>query len=671
MKRCIAIALTIAVLLTLSVFTGSAVARYKGDLDGDGTVIAGEARKILRMSAKLDPSPAPGTEAFRLADVNGDGQLLANDARTTLRISAKLEPNIPLEESASITVCLGTDPGSLDPVYSVSTDSASVLCHLFSGLTRWSVDADGHPVIVADAAKALPDRAENDDGTVTYTYVLRDGLKWSDGKPVTAGDFVFAWNRAASPYTESEYGYMLDVIDGYGKMNDLLMDGTPANPDAKLNAVAADDKTVKVTLVNDVPYWNELTANPVFFPVREDVAANPEWGYNAETFVCNGRYLLSEWNHDASITVVRNAAHPDAGSVTMEEIRFLMSEDEEYISDKFREDELVFADGVTPEAQMAFPGAFRTIGELGTYYFNWNVNAEILPEGSGLTGAEAEKARAEIRRAISLLIDRSYMLENVAGIGQVPASTFVSTGITDADGTEFYLHAGNNDGFTGYYDVSPEAAADNRDKAIEILKSYYGWDDAAETFTDFPTLKYLYNSSSAHQAIAEYIRDTLAKYDIAVELREEGWNDYRAVLEHGEFTMARNGWIADFNDPITFLDMWLSVSGNNSSGLGTYAHSSVKAYDLDLTPYGIDVNVKNGTWAQTYDVLISVIKRTKDDDTRYKLMHLAEDMLMETGCICPIYYYTDAFLIDPHLKGFYTNPLGYKYFAYTTYEKAE
>ena len=667
MRRCIAIALTVAVLLTLTVFTGSAVALFKGDLDRDGKIIAGEARQILRMSAKLDPVPAPDSQEFRLADLNGDGQILADDARTTLRISAKLEDTVTVE-SVSITVCLETDPGSLDPVHCVTTGSASVLCHLFSGLTRWSVDADGHPVVVPDAAKALPECEENEDGTVTYTYVLRDGLKWSDGKPVTAGDFVFAWNRAASPLTEAEYGYMLDVIDGYGKMNDLLMDGTPANPDAKLNVVAVDDKTVKVALVNDVPYWNELIACPVFFPVREDVAADPEWGYKAETFVCNGMYTLADWQHDASITIVRNAAHPDAANVSMDEIRFLLSEDEEDIFEKFQEEELVFADEVTPAAQMAFPGAFRTMGELGTYYFNWNVNAEILPEGSGLSGAAAEKARAEIRRAIALLIDRSYIVENVAGIGQAPASTFVSTGITDADGTEFYLHAGSNDGFTGYYDVSPEAAADNRDKAIEILKKYYGWDDAAETFTDFPTLKYVYNSSSAHKAIAEYIRDTLARYDIAVELREEGWNEYQAVLEHGDFTLARNGWIADFNDPITFLDMWISLSGNNSSGLGTYAHSSVKAYDLDLTPYGVDLKVKNGTWGETYDALISVIKRTKDRDVRYKLMHLAEDMLMETGCICPIYYYTDAFLIDPHLKGFYASPLGYKFFAYTSYE---
>ena len=136
--------------------------------------------------------------------------------------------------------------------------------------------------------------------------------------------------------------------------------------------------------------------------------------------------------------------------------------------------------------------------------------------------------------------------------------------------------------------------------------------------------------------------------------------------KNGDYTAARNGWVADYNDPISFLDMWVSGSGNNDVQFGKGNHANLKMYDLDLTEYGIDIKVENGTWAETYDVLIETIKKTTDDDVRYKLMHLAEDMLMETGTITLIYYYTDLYMISSKVDGFYANPLGYKFFMYCT-----
>ena len=139
-------------------------------------------------------------------------------------------------------------------------------------------------------------------------------------------------------------------------------------------------------------------------------------------------------------------------------------------------------------------------------------------------------------------------------------------------------------------------------------------------------------------------------------------------VKDGGYSIARNGWLADYNDPISFLDMWTSGSGNNDVQYGKGDHAAVAGYSLDLTPYGIDYKVENATWAETYDVLISEIKSCTDNNTRYDLMHLAEDMIMETGCIVPLYFYTDIYMLDSSVKGFYSNPLGYKYFMYCTIE---
>ena len=280
--------------------------------------------------------------------------------------------------------------------------------------------------------------------------------------------------------------------------------------------------------------------------------------------------------------------------------------------------------------------------------------------------AKNELARAEIRNAISLLFDRNYIVEAIGQGGQVPASSFVAMGMTNPDGTQFYETAGHNDGFNGYYDVSEEAFTENCLKAVEILKKYYDYDEDTGKFTNFPTLTYLYNTSEGHKAIGEYLQGQLAAIGITMNLENQEWATFLNTRKSGDYSIARNGWLADYNDPICFLDMWTTNSGNNDVQFGKGAHEKVAVYDLDLTDLGYDVKVENGTWAETYDVLIKTIKGCTDNDVRYKLMHRAEDMLMDTGCICPIYYYTDTYMINKDVKGFFSNPLGYKYFMYCT-----
>ncbi len=283
-----------------------------------------------------------------------------------------------------------------------------------------------------------------------------------------------------------------------------------------------------------------------------------------------------------------------------------------------------------------------------------------------MTAAEKEAARAEIRYALGLLFDRNYIVEQIAQGGQVPASSFVAMGMTNPDGTQFYQTAGGNDGFYGYYDVAAEAYEDNYAEAFEILSKYYEYDESTGMFLNFPTLTYLYNTSDSHKAIGEYLQSAFAAVGITMNLENQEWNTFLNTRKDGNFSIARNGWLADYNDPICFLDMWTTISGNNDVQFGKGAHADVAAYDMDLTALGYDIVVEDGTWAETYDVLIPLIKTCTDNTTRCALMHVAEDMLMSTGAIVPLYFYTDLFMLDETVEGFYSNPLGYKYLHKTT-----
>ena len=555
-----------------------------------------------------------------------------------------------------LAVCLASEPDSIDPALNSAVDGATMLAHLFQGLAKWTQDDKGNLVVVADAAKELVEGVANADGTVTYTYTLRDGLKWSDGKAVTAKDYEFAWKRAASTALGADYGYMFEVVDGYA--------------DDALNVTATDDKTLVVTLSNAVSYWNELLAFPTYFPVREDVVSDEGWATEAETYVCNGPYKIASWKHNSVITLEKNADYVDADSVTMKTLKFYLSDDANNMLTNFKNGDWLLIDDV-PTNEIAilkkdYADEFVVAGQIGTYYVSWNINEEILPEGSTLTGAEKLAAESEIRNAISLLFDREYIVEAIAQGGQVPASSFVAMGMTNPDGSEFYKKNVVSDDFYGYYDVSKKAIDANYNSAIDTLKKYYTYDEASKKFTNIPSMTYLYNTNEAHQAIGEYLQSAMAGIGITVELQNQEWNTFLNTRKEGNYNIARNGWVADYKDPICFLDMWVTASGNNDVQYGKGAHATIKAYDLDLTKLGYDVKVEDGTWAETYDVLISTIKSCTDAEKRYEMMHIAEDMLMSTGCITPLYFYTDLYMIDDSVEGFFSNPLGYKYFMNCT-----
>lgn len=559
------------------------------------------------------------------------------------------------EEPTTLAVCLASEPDTLDPALNSAVDGATMVTHLFSGLAKWAQDEEGNLVIAADAAEELVEGVENADGTYTYTYTLKDGLKWSDGQALTAKDFEFAWKRAASSELGADYGYMFDQVKGY--------------PD-ELAVTATDDKTLEVVVNSKLAYWNELLAFPTYFPVREDVVANEAWATDPSTYVSNGAYTMTGWDHNSVITLTKNPNYHDADKVTLDVLECYLSDDDNNMLANFEGDTWQMIDSVPlaeiKRLEQEYPTEYRVVGQIGTYYVCWNVNENLLPADSELTGAEAEAANAEIRQALSLLLDRNYITAEVSQAGEVPATGFVPMGMTDFDGNEFYKNANSTeDDFDGYYNVSEDAYLENWDAAIETLKKYYEYDEETYMFTNIPSMEYLYNTADNHKAIGEYLQGVYASVGITMNLVNQEWATFLNTRKDGQYTVARNGWLADYNDPISFLDMWISNSGNNDVQFGKGEHEDLYMYDLDLSEYGM-LKVENGTWAQTYDVLIDIIKSCSDSETRYALMHIAEDMLMETGCLTPIYFYTDPFMIKDSVEGFFCNPLGYKYFMYCT-----
>ena len=259
-----------------------------------------------------------------------------------------------------------------------------------------------------------------------------------------------------------------------------------------------------------------------------------------------------------------------------------------------------------------------------------------------------QAAEQEIRNALSMLVDRNYIAGTIGQAGQTPADGFVPVGM------EGYYKG-------GYYD--PDAYEENYANAISVLRKYYRYDEKTGKFLDFPTLTYLYNTAESHKAVGEYLQALYAGVGIELRLENQEWNTFLSTRAGREYDIARNGWVADYTDPSCFLELFTSDSGNNDIGFGTGKHQSAMLFSVDLTDLGYDVKVENGTWAQTYDVLIDLSHKAGDQSIRYELLHRAERLLMQTGAVCPIYFDTDVYMLSDKVSGVYLNPLGNKFFT--------
>jgi len=267
------------------------------------------------------------------------------------------------QKGKEIAVHVGSEPDTIDPALNSAVDGATLIVHAFEGLMK--LNQNGVPV----EANAVSYTVSED--RLTYTFTLRDDLKWSDGSPLTAEDYVYAWKRAAATRTAADYGYMFDVIEGY--------------PD-DLNVVAKDEKTLEVKLTNPVPYFLELVAFPTYFPVKKDVVEGSvkngveTWATNPSTYIGNGPYKLVKWTHDSEMIFERNEHYYDAGALGPDRIRFVLMSDDNAIMSAFQNGEIIFADQIPNDEIEALRNKpeFHIQGQIGTYYISFNTQKPPL-----------------------------------------------------------------------------------------------------------------------------------------------------------------------------------------------------------------------------------------------------------------------------------------------------
>ena len=504
-------------------------------------------------------------------------------------------------KGVELNVNVGPEPATIDPAKNSAVDGATLINHAFEGLMKLDKD---NKIVEGQAAKY----EVNKDETV-YTFTLREGIKWSDGEQVKAEDFVYAWQRLVDPKTGADYNYMIDMV----KNANEIMAGK--KKPKELGIKALDEKTVEVTLTTPTPYFLEVCAFPATFPVRKDIVeANADtWSTDPKTYIGNGPYVLKSWEHQSKMTYVKNENYYDLKKLGPDTINFVLMEDKNTMLSAYKNNEILFADDLPSEEIDAMKDKGLVIEkQLGTYFLSINVKKEGLDN-------------VKVREALSLALDRDYIVEKVAKGGQIPADSFVTTGLTDADGkTEFHENAKK------WYDAKDYKG--NVEKAKKLLK-----EAGYENGKGLPSIELMCNPG--HEPIMEAVQNMWKEnLGLNVTISSQDWNVFLETRKQGDFQVARDGWLGDYNDPVSFIDIWVTGGGNN-----------------------------NAQWSnKEYDKIVSEIKSTTDSKERYAKMHEAEDLLAKDMPIIPIYYYTDLYLISDKLEGMYTSPLGYKYFMYCT-----
>ncbi len=457
--------------------------------------------------------------------------------------------------SKTLRVNLASEPDFLDPALNSSVDGACLAVNSFAGL--YTYNAEGKTVPDLATGYTVSEPAE--DGSVTFTVTLKDGLKWSDGSDLTAADFEYSWKRAAATATGSDYGYMFSTFVGY--------------PD-NLSVFAKDAKTLEFSLVAPCAYIEGLMAFPTFFPVKQSaVEAYADWqtspgGWCTEAgFVSNGPFICTGWEHDVSMTYEKNPNYHDAANVTVDKIEFMLSADDTAIFAAYNAGNVDIIDTVpTDEIKNLLDTEnkeFKIVDNLGTYYVAFNANSELF---KGKTPAEA----ACMRLAFNILIDREAICETVGQTGQVAASSYIPLGMADGNGGVFKETAEAN----SYYDAS----AINKDyegtlaKAREYLEAAgfkFGEDGKLSAETPI-VIEYLTNDGTGHVAAAQIMQADFKELGIEMSIQQVEWNTFLEERKNGNFDIAREGWLADFDDPINMLEMFQTSSGNNDCQFGRF-----------------------------------------------------------------------------------------------------
>lgn len=484
---------------------------------------------------------------------------------------------------------LEAEPATLDPARSVAIPESSVELQIFEGLTRF--DANDRPI---------PGVAEKWDVSadgLKYVFYLRSNAKWSNGDPVIAQDFEFAWKRVLNPEFASENAYMLFPLKNGRAYNEKKI------AEDQVGVKALDDRTLEVTLEKPTAYFLSLTAFHVFYPVhRKTVIDYPDkWAADVNTLIGNGPFKITNWVHSSKIEFVKNDQYWDAASVKLSKMSWPISDSQttRLALVENNQADLMIEPPVVEQDRLAQAGLLKISPYLGTNYYVFNTQKAPFDD-------------VRVRKAFALAINREALVKNVVKGGKLPAYAWVAPGLANpATGGDFRAEGGN-------YVIEDMTLAKN-------LLAEAGYPDGK----GLPPISILYNTSETHKSIAEAIQEMWKQnLGVVVNITNQETKVFYATRSQGEFQISRASWIGDYADPMTFMDVFKDPAN--------------------------DAKYHN----PAYDRLVEQAQSTLDQRVRMQAMHEAEKILFDDAVIMPLYYSTQAFVAKPYLKGYFWSVLG-------------
>lgn len=514
------------------------------------------------------------------------------------------------KKADGITVQIGPNPETLDPALNSAVDGGNMLITLFETL-----------LIIDQDNKVQPGQAEkyevSPDG-LTWTFTMRDGLKWSDGTELNAKDFEYTFKRiadtnVAAPYAETVIG----MIEGYKDAIDSK------NPE-KLNVKASDDgKTLTIKLAYPCSYFDKIVAFGTMSPVQKaTVEKNGDsWATKPETYVCNGPYTITEWTPNEKIVCKKNENYKggwDSSKIVNDKLTFLLLEDSSASYTAYTGGTAQLIKDVPteeiPTLKKDKKDEFNVDPILGTYYLSMNLN-------------KAPFNNKNVRKALSLAIDRDYVANTVMQGTYTPAYNYVGTGVDDVDPGKFLENSKAANGGKTYISEDYKANLEEAKKALAEA----GYPEGK----GFPTITYSTNDTGYHKALAEYLQQVYKDLGITMNIDIVDWSSFTPKRRAGEYEMARNGWVMDYNDASNMIELFTSTNGNND---GKYNNP---AFDKAMND-----------------------SKVADKTAHFAALHEAEKIVSEDYGFIPVAYYNDFWLQSTSLKGTWHSPYGYWYLQY-------
>ena len=486
---------------------------------------------------------------------------------------------------------LAVEPQTIDPVRNNAVDGSNVIFNLFDGLVRIGFDDAPEP--------GCAERWEVSEDGMTWTFHLRKGLKWSDGKPLTAEDFRYGLLRLLDARNASPNAYMAYFL----KNGEAFFNGKAGSEDVGIDV--PDDATLRLRLENPAPLMLDCLSFYAFAPARADVVEQDPrgWATKPESLVCNGPFVLSEWKHNSELTLTKNPNYWDADNVKIDKVRMVMITDSNTALAAFKAGKVDLLDRIPPQMtpQLIQSGEAKVAPALGTAFCVFNV-------------ARAPFDDPRVRKAFTLAIDRRTMVEKVTLGGQKPAVAFIPYGIPGVGSDRDFRAEGGT--------FLPERADP---EAAKKLLAEAGYPDGK----GFPKVAYKYNLNPVNKAIAEALQAMWKQnLGVEVELANEEWKVFLNTREQGDFQIARHAYVTIFFDAGSLLEGWVTGSPKN---VARYSDPE-------------------------YDALIRDSLKQMDRSKRMEDMHRAEAILMRDLPVLPLYFYSTPYMQSARVKGIYISP---------------